>query len=57
MREDPKDLPKENGSYWVKYSNGSYGMSTFVTGSKYHEYIWSCLTAWCELPKFEEISE
>lgn len=53
LRKNPDDLPKESGDYWVKCSNGSYCISTYIVGSKHRMTVWRCLTAWCELPKFE----
>lgn len=55
LREDPNDLPKENGEYWCKLSNGLYLECTY----DYELEFWFGKTqrkiiAWCEFPKFKE---
>lgn len=49
LRQDPNDLPKENGEYWCKWEDGSYSTGHYFQDNGFGDYV----IAWCELPKFE----
>lgn len=49
-KENPNDLPKENGEYWCKWEDGSYSTGHYFQDYGFGDYV----VAWCELPKFEE---
>ena len=50
LRQDPNDLPKENGEYWCKWEDGSHSTEHYFQDNGFGDYV----IAWCELPKFEE---
>ena len=50
LRENSKDLPKENGHYWCKWNDGSYCTEHYFQDYGFGSYV----IAWCELPMFEE---
>lgn len=50
LREDPNDLPKENGYYWCKWNDGAYCTEHYFQDYGFGDYV----IAWCEHPKFEE---
>lgn len=55
LREDPNDLPKEKGTYWVYSYSLGYKKLCYMT-VPYGER-WGTLDkviAWTELPKFKE---
>lgn len=52
LREDPNDLPKENGCYWgyVNYF-GFQHRKIYWLGKRFDI---TGVIAWCELPEFKE---
>ena len=57
LRENPNDLPKVNGQYWVCYEDSvnigrkGYEMWVFINEKWEHT---AKVIAWCEIPTFDK---